>query len=145
MSETTTDRATAAHTIQLRFRIWLLLMLAMLGVFALHVVPTLKIETDAGSQTRLLHFLAPGSNVNTAAAAASRTLQGYSIAEWQRGGGQQDAFLGRGVGAGGAQRWGGLQVVTTNMLAGWLRPNGVPYSGYWSLCAAVNRAEQVAS
>ena len=86
----------------------------------------LKIETDAGSQTRLLRVLAPGSNVGTSASAA-RTLQGYSVAEWQRGGGQQDAFLGRGVGAGGAQRWGGLKVVTTNMLAGWLRPNGVPY------------------
>jgi len=88
---------------------------------------TLKIETDAGSQTRLLHFLPPGSDVGTAPAQAPRTLQGYSVAEWQRGGGQQDAFLGRGVGAGGTQRWGGLKVVTTNMLAGWLRSNGVPY------------------
>ena len=87
---------------------------------------TLKIETDAGSQTRLLHFLAPGSNVGTVAATAPRTLQGYSVADWQRGGGQQDAFLGRGVGAAG-RRWGGLKVVTTNVLAGWLRPNGVPY------------------
>ena len=33
----------------------------------------------------------------------------------------------RGVGAAG-QRWGSLKVITTNMLAGWLRPNGVPYS-----------------
>jgi hypothetical protein len=80
---------------------------------------TLKIETDAGQQTRLLRF-AP-------MAAGPRTLQGYSVAEWQRGGGQQDAFLGRGVGASGTQRWGGLKVTTTNMLAGWLRPNGVPY------------------
>ena len=88
---------------------------------------TLKIETDAGSQTRLLHFPAPGSNASTVPPQASRTLQGYSVAEWQRGGGQQDAFLGRGVGGSGAQRWGGLKVVTTNMLAGWLRPNGVPY------------------
>jgi hypothetical protein len=83
---------------------------------------TLKIETDAGSQTRLLRFASPAGG-----SAAPRTLQGYSVAEWQRGGGQQDAFLGRGVGAGGAQRWGGLKVVTTNMLAGWLRQNGVPY------------------
>ena len=82
---------------------------------------TLKIETDAGAQTRLLHF------TTGAAPAGPRTLQGYSVAEWQRGGGQQDAFLGRGVGpAGGAQRWGGLKVTTRNMLAGWLRPNGVP-------------------
>jgi hypothetical protein len=83
---------------------------------------TLKIETDAGSQTRLLRFtIGP-------APAGPRTLQGVSIAEWQLGGGQQDAFLGRGVGpGGGTQRWGGLKVTTTNMLAGWLRPNGVPY------------------
>jgi len=80
---------------------------------------TLRIETDAGAQTRLLRF--------AAAAAGPRTLQGYSVAEWLRGGGQQDAFLGRGVGAAGAQRWGGLKVTTTNLLAGWLRPNGVPY------------------
>jgi hypothetical protein len=93
---------------------------------------TLKIESDAGQQTRLLHFLppaAPGADINTAAASQPRTLQGYSVAEWQRGGGVQDAFLGRGVAASGAaQRWGGLKVVTTNMLPGWLRKNGVPYS-----------------
>lgn len=83
---------------------------------------TLKIETDAGAQTRLLRF-APGP-----APAGPRTLQGSSVAEWLRGGGQQDAFLGRGVGpTGGTQRWGGLRVTTTNMLAAWLRPNGVPY------------------
>ena len=87
---------------------------------------TLKIETDAGAQTRLLRFVAPGASASTAAASGPRTLQGYSAAEWQRGGGQQDAFLGRGVGAAG-QRWGGLKVVTTNTLGGWLRPNGVPY------------------
>ena len=83
---------------------------------------TLKVETDAGSQTRLLRFATSGPSGATPA----RTLQGYSVAEWQRGGGQQDAFLGRGVGAGG-QRWGGLKVVTTNLLTGWLRSNGVPY------------------
>ena len=83
---------------------------------------TLKVETDAGSQTRLLRFAASAPS----GAAPARTLQGYSVAEWQRGGGQQDAFLGRGVGAAG-QRWGGLKVVTTNLLSGWLRTNGVPY------------------
>jgi len=92
---------------------------------------TLKIESDAGQQTRLLRFAAPGapSTINTAAAGAPRTLQGTSVAEWQRSGGAQDAFLERGVGAGGGtQRWGSLKVTTTNMLAGWLRKNGVPYS-----------------
>jgi len=88
---------------------------------------TLKIETDGGQQTRLLRFNAPGSNVSTASPPGPRTLQGNSVAEWQRGGGQQDAFLGRGVGAGGTQRWGGLKVITNNVLPGWLRPNGVPY------------------
>ena len=85
---------------------------------------TLKIETDAGAQTRLLRFATAQST-----AAGPRTLQGSSRAEWQLGGGQRDAFLERGVGpSGGAQRWGGLKVTTTNVLAGWLRPNGVPYS-----------------
>src|ERR1700681_4498544 len=36
---------------------------------------TLKIETDAGQQTRLLHFGAPQPP-------GARSLQGYSIAEW---------------------------------------------------------------
>jgi len=88
---------------------------------------TLKIETDAGTQTRLLRFLTAGPTTGGAAAVPPKTLQGTSVAEWQRGGGQQDAFLGRGVGS-GAPQWGGLKVVTRNMLAGWLRPNGVPYS-----------------
>ena len=85
---------------------------------------TLKVETDAGAQTRLLRFVPPSAGAKP----APRTWQGSSVAEWLRGGGQQDAFLGRGVGTTGT-RWGGLKVTTTNMLAGWLRPNGVPYSG----------------
>jgi hypothetical protein len=91
---------------------------------------TLKIESDQGQQTRLLHFAKPGAPpITTAPAGSARTLQGHSVAEWQRAGGAQDAFLGRGVGAaGGTQRWGSLKVVTTNMLSGWLRKNGVPYS-----------------
>ena len=69
---------------------------------------TLKIETDAGQQTRRLRF-------NPAApAAAQREAQGHSLAQWQI--------------TGPAPRWGTLKVVTTNMRAGWLRKNGVPYS-----------------
>jgi hypothetical protein len=92
---------------------------------------TLKIETDAGQQTRLLRFTAPGQPppAMTAIAAQPRTLQGQSVAEWVRSGGAQDAFLERQVGAsGGTQRWGSLRVVTRNVLPGWLRRNGVPYS-----------------
>lgn len=40
------SQSSSSRTIQLRFRVWLLLMLAMLAVFALRVLPTLKIETD---------------------------------------------------------------------------------------------------
>jgi hypothetical protein len=88
---------------------------------------TLKIESDAGQQTRLLHFAPPGTT--TAALTATqgaRSLQGYSVAEWIRSGAAFDAFLERGTGQ--APRWGSLRVVTTNMLPGWVRRNGVPYS-----------------
>ena len=83
---------------------------------------TLKIESDAGQQTRLLRF-AP------APSAGSRTLQGHSVAEWIRSTGAIDAFMERPASpALPGQRWGELRVTTTNMLSGWLRRNGVPYS-----------------
>lgn len=92
---------------------------------------TLKIESDAGQQTRLLKFAAPGAAnapvSATSAAPPARTLQGTSVAEWVRGGGAFDAFLERGAGP-GAPRWGELKVTTSNILPGWLRRNGVPYS-----------------
>jgi len=88
---------------------------------------TLKIETDAGQQTRLLQFPKPGAGAPISGGAPARTLQGTSIAEWQRSGGAFDAFLERGAGA-APPRWGALKVTTTNMLPGWLRRNGVPYS-----------------
>jgi hypothetical protein len=91
---------------------------------------TLKIETDAGEQTRLLRFapVGPPGAAAPVSAPAGRSLQGTSVAEWQRSGGAFDAFLERGGGAGGARRWGSLKVVTTNHTGGWLRRNGVPYS-----------------
>jgi hypothetical protein len=90
---------------------------------------TLKIETDAGQQTRLLRFGAPP-------ASGPRTLQGHSVAEWQLpSGGVANppggvASTGPDGGSGPRQqpRAGSLKVVTTNLLAGWLRKNGVPYS-----------------
>jgi hypothetical protein len=94
---------------------------------------TLKIETDAGEQTRLLRFAPVGppgaAPAPVSAQQGGRTLQGTSVAEWQRSGGAFDAFLERGGGPGGpARRWGSLKVVTTNHTGGWLRRNGVPYS-----------------
>jgi hypothetical protein len=88
---------------------------------------TLKIESDAGQQTRLLQFAKPGVGAAGPVSASARTLQGTSVAEWQRSGGAFDAFLERGAGA-PPPRWGALKVTTTNVLPGWLRRNGVPYS-----------------
>jgi hypothetical protein len=92
---------------------------------------TLKIETDAGVQTRLLHFQTPAPPGATLAPTnpGPRTLQGYSAAEWQRSVGFDAFGIGLTPERGQAPpRWGSLKVVTTNMAPGWLRRNGVPYS-----------------
>jgi len=86
---------------------------------------TLKLETDAGQQTRLLRF------TTAAAPQGERSLQGYSTAQWIRGGG--GGLFGGGFGAfggggGSAKRWAPLKVVTTQLSPGWLRRNGAPYS-----------------
>jgi hypothetical protein len=84
---------------------------------------TLKLETDNGVQTRLLHF-AP------APSAGPHTPQGDSHAEWQIA----DRVTGSGADAGIVSTrlreapWAPLKVTTTNLGAGWLRLNGVPYS-----------------
>ena len=66
---------------------------------------TLRIDTDAGTQTRLFHFAQRPS------ATAPRSWQGESTATWEP-----------------ANGGGSLRVVTSNLLAGYLRKNGVPYS-----------------
>ncbi len=73
---------------------------------------TLRMETDAGKQTRVFHF------GNWKAPDGPPTLQGDSVAEWevQRGGGR------------GAPANGTLKVATSHLKAGYLRKNGVPYS-----------------
>src|SRR5579884_4174263 len=43
---------------------------------------TLKIETDAGAQTRLFHFAPPGGQA-TVPAGTQASWQGYSIARWE--------------------------------------------------------------
>lgn len=62
---------------------------------------TLRVDSDAGMQTRLFRFNSP------AAAPGERTWQGNSAAQWQ---GQA------------------LKIATTNMRSGYLRKNGIPYS-----------------
>ena len=73
---------------------------------------TLKIETDAGTQTRLLHF-------GAGAPAGEPSWQGWSAAEWVYAGGRRGA---------GDARTGNLKVVTTNLRSGYIRMNGAPYS-----------------
>jgi hypothetical protein len=80
---------------------------------------TLKIETDAGLQTRYLRF------DKTLKPSAERTWQGHSAAEWD----QIRSPGGLGVSLQTAPpRVGALKVVTTSLRAGYLRKNGVPYS-----------------
>jgi hypothetical protein len=104
----------------------------------------LKIETDAGKQTRLLSFAA------TRPAVGAATAQGISFAQWQTPQltraytsklSARDAntpgFPGidNEAGPGFAEpqdprKLGGrMKVVTTNLRPGYLRNNGVPYSG----------------
>jgi hypothetical protein len=77
---------------------------------------TLRLEFDAGNQVRRFHFGTPPP-------AGGRTLQGHSEARWFRQP-QNRGIFGRGA----AARGGSLHVVTTALTAGYLRPNGVPYS-----------------
>ncbi len=75
---------------------------------------TLKIEFDAGTQTRLLRF----GPAPTPSAAAQPTWQGQSAATWE----------GRLFPRGGGPRSGSVKVVTTRMRPGYLQRNGAPYS-----------------
>jgi hypothetical protein len=75
---------------------------------------TLRIETDAGTQTRLFHF---SQGASAAASPGPRSWQGESTATWE-------PATGGNAGGGG----GSLRVVTSNLRAGYLRKNGVPYS-----------------
>jgi hypothetical protein len=84
---------------------------------------TLKIETDTGTQTRLLHF---GGEVPKNLAPSR---QGYTVAEWEgavRGIGLPRSGL-------GATREGtkskAIQAETIHLLPGYLRKNGFPVSG----------------
>jgi len=88
---------------------------------------TLKIETDAGQQTRLLQFAkdAPSTSSGQAKPPATRTWQGFSAAEWEKI--PQPGGLGVSLQQ-APPRTGTLKVVTTNLRAGYLRKNGVPYS-----------------
>ena len=69
---------------------------------------TMKVEMEAGSQTRLFHF-------QPTPAPAQATWQGHSMAEWEV--------------TRVPPRTGNLKVTTNHLRPGYLRRNGVPYSG----------------
>jgi hypothetical protein len=74
---------------------------------------TLRMEVDAGTQTRLLHF------GDWKSSAAAPTWQGDSVASWSPRAGLAFAS---------SPKARSLKVTTTNMRLGYLRKNGVPFS-----------------
>jgi hypothetical protein len=79
---------------------------------------TLEIDTDAGTQSRLLGF--------RGARGQGGDWQGISAATWDR---SESPMARGGFFPGAASRGGSLKVVTTRMKPGYHRKNGVPYSG----------------
>ncbi len=92
---------------------------------------TMRLETDAGRQTRILNFMAPDDNGEIDRGAPS--LQGYSLAQWK-----MPVSYRPGPNAEPPQT-GSLEVVTTNLLPAWLRRNGVPYSAQTRLSEYFDR------
>jgi len=85
---------------------------------------TLEIQADAGQQTRTLRFGAP------APAGTEPSRQGYSRAGWSfltERPGPAGVPLGMAPGRPAPSRT--LEVATTHLLPGYLRKNGIPYSG----------------
>jgi hypothetical protein len=100
---------------------------------------TLKVETDAGIQTRVFRFTTEPVPAGTAP-----SWQGYAVAQWQFSRANAPIVLRPADTTPGAKpapaaRSGSLRVVTTNLRPGYLRKNGVPYSAnavlteYWDL------------
>ena len=76
---------------------------------------TLRIDTDAGTQSRIIRFGAAPAAGSEPAKAPS--WQGESIGQWEYA-----------PGARGGPRLGNLKVVTSNLRPGYVRKNGAPYS-----------------
>jgi hypothetical protein len=85
---------------------------------------TLKLDADAGTQTRVFYFGAPQSQ--------GGDWQGVSKASWE--------FVRRGRGQ--APSGGSLKVVTTKLKPGYLRKNGVPYSANAALTEYFDRVDE---
>lgn len=94
---------------------------------------TLEIDTDAGTQKRLLHF--DGSKWT----GGEPDWQGDSVASWEK----QAQGSGFGFPARGPQvpNAGSIKVITTHMKPGYLRKNGVPYGANATLTEYLDRIE----
>jgi len=112
---------------------------------------TLQVDIDAGIQTRLIHFQQPSFAIvsqggadqvlrvpppesatsASASSSAERTWQGNSVAEWEYAADANGKLLIpiKGSAESSTNPTGDLKVVTTNLRPGYLRKNGVPYSG----------------
>jgi hypothetical protein len=90
---------------------------------------TLRIDFDAGTQTRLLHF-------GDVRPATTPTLQGNSSAKWY-------SVRTAGARGGGPPPGETLKVVTTGMRPGFLRTNGVPFSRDAVITEYFNRIEEI--
>ena len=87
----------------------------------------LKLETDAGTQTRLFEFGAPQSQ--------GGGWQGVSEASWEAAGG----------GRGGPILSGSLKIVTSKLKPGYLQKNGIPYSANATLTEYYDRVDEPGS
>jgi hypothetical protein len=87
---------------------------------------TVRLDADAGTQTRRFHFGTPPE--------ATPSLQGRSAASWTYAGGRAPR-------GGGPPRGGAMKVITTGLRPGYLRRNGVPYSAETTLTEYFNRVE----
>ena len=90
---------------------------------------SLKVETEAGTQTRLFSFGA------APAASGAPSWQGTSLAQWEVAGGGRR-------GRGGAPQGGSLKVVTTHMRPGYVQKNGVPYGEHAVLTEYFSRTTE---
>jgi hypothetical protein len=96
---------------------------------------TLKLEMDSGQQTRLFYFGEPKSQ--------GGDWQGVSKASWELMPGTITSTDGGRAGLGSVDgRAGSLKVVTTNLKAGYLRKNGVPYSAKATLTEYFDRVNE---
>jgi hypothetical protein len=84
---------------------------------------TLKLDIDNGMQTRLFRF-------DQREPQGARSWQGWSYARWELSGStdRQMVFADAKTSLGDVKRQGALHVDTTNLRAGYLRKNGVPFS-----------------